>query len=149
MSDSLGYDFASWREFHDAGLFTILNGAGLCNPEITIKFRYSDEGQDGKCLVEINNNGNEYNIDHILEKDKETDKYNIAGKITFIGINILLHAFGWCLAIIKNGDELYVMPSRTMYRGFKSLSQDDIDGYVKLSKYMIENGQKLLEEAES
>ena len=61
----------------------------------------------------------------------------------------MLHAFGWCLAIIKNGDELYVMPSRTMYRGFKSLSQDDIDGYVKLSKYMIENGQKLLKEAES
>ena len=41
------------------------------------------------------------------------------------------------------------MPSRTMYRGFKSLSQDDIDGYVKLSKYMIENGQKLLKEAEN
>ena len=63
-------------------------------------------------------------------------------------INMILHTFGWAICIdIDNGEITDVYPSRVKYRGF--IKSCNTDGYIKVSKYMKENADVLLEESEN
>lgn len=61
-------------------------------------------------------------------------------------INMILHTMGW--AIVYELDEegnIEVYPARVRFRGFEEKS--NTNGYIKISKYMKENADELLEES--
>ena len=70
-----------------------------------------------------------------------------AGMLWFI--NTILHTFGW--AIVYEKDEFKnvvdVYPAKVKFRGFSE--EDNMDGYIKVSKYLEENAKELREESES
>lgn len=64
-------------------------------------------------------------------------------------INMILHTFGW--AIVYDIDKLTkeiieVYPARVRYRGFNE--ENNTEGYIKVSKYLKENADVLLNEVE-
>ena len=63
-------------------------------------------------------------------------------------INMILHTFGWAIVMDmnKDGEITDVYPARVKFRGF---DENNIEGYVKVSRYMKDNVANLLEEAES
>lgn len=66
-------------------------------------------------------------------------------------INMILHTFGWAICInidnINSEKIVDVYPARVKYRGFSE--KNNTDGYIKVSKYMKENVDELLEESEN
>lgn len=63
-------------------------------------------------------------------------------------INMILHTFGWAIVLeTDNGKIINAYPARVKYRGFTE--EKNTTGYVRVSKYMKENVDKLLEEAEN
>lgn len=64
-------------------------------------------------------------------------------------VNMILHTFGWAICINIdniNGEKIVdVYPARVKYRGFSE--KNNTDGYIKVSKYMKENVDELLEES--
>lgn len=61
-------------------------------------------------------------------------------------INMILHTFGWAIVVESNDGEITeVYPARTAFRGFSD--KDNSRGYIKVSEYMKDNIEKLLEEA--
>ena len=62
--------------------------------------------------------------------------------------NTFLHAFGWALVVEldKESKEITsVYPARVKFRGFDE--KTNTDGYIKISKYIKDNADELLEEA--
>ena len=61
--------------------------------------------------------------------------------------NRTLHIFGWCIVIAKdeNGEVTEVYPARTKFRGFSESA--NAEGYAKLSEYMKDNADNLIEES--
>ena len=62
-------------------------------------------------------------------------------------INMILHTFG--LAIVydmEDGEITNVYPARVKYRGFAE--KNNTDGYIKISKYIKENAEELVREAQ-
>ena len=62
--------------------------------------------------------------------------------------NTLLHVFGWNLAILRDeesGKILGFAPMRTSFRGFTE--EANTKGYIKVSQYMKDTAEVLLEEA--
>ena len=63
-------------------------------------------------------------------------------------VNSLLHIFGWALVAHFVGKELVsVTPSRISSRGFSE--EANTQGYIKVSKYMVDNAVNLLEESKN
>lgn len=63
--------------------------------------------------------------------------------------NTILHAFGWAIVVEveEDGTISGAFPARVKFRGF---SDDKVtEGYIKISEYMKENAETLLEEARS
>lgn len=69
-------------------------------------------------------------------------------------VNSILHLFGWVIVFefsdgartFEDDTELTaVYPARTKYRGFSEM--DTMDGYKKVTEYLKENVDELLEEA--
>lgn len=62
-------------------------------------------------------------------------------------INMILHTFGWaiCLETDEDGEITDVYPTRVKFRGFNE--ETNTSGYIKISKYMKENADELLEES--
>ena len=62
-------------------------------------------------------------------------------------INMILHTMGWAITYKFDEDEniLEVYPARVRFRGFGE--QNNTDGYIKVSQYMKDNVDDLLEEA--
>ena len=63
-------------------------------------------------------------------------------------INTILHMFGWAI-VIQYGDNQEiedVYPARVKFRGFNE--QSNTQGYINVSKYLTENIDELLKEAE-
>lgn len=60
---------------------------------------------------------------------------------------MILHTFGWaiCLEMDEDGEITDVYPARVKFRGFNE--ESNTNGYIKISKYMKENADELLEEA--
>lgn len=78
--------------------------------------------------------------------EKTWDEFRETGLLCWV--NMILHAFGWCITCEVNdeGKTTRVFPARTKFRGFSNKSTSD--AYIKISKYMKENADTLLEEAE-
>ena len=61
-------------------------------------------------------------------------------------INQQLHIFGWSIVVVMADDKILVAyPARVKYRGFDD--NNNTQGYIKVSKYMKENAEELLDEA--
>ena len=68
-----------------------------------------------------------------MTEKKTWEEFRSSGLLWFI--NSILHAFGWAIAIERNGDEEIVYPARVKYRGFSEAS--NTNGYYKfLTKTM-------------
>ena len=62
-------------------------------------------------------------------------------------INQQLHIFGWSIVVVMEEDKiLEAYPARVKFRGFDD--NNNTQGYIKVSKYMKENADELLKEAE-
>lgn len=62
-------------------------------------------------------------------------------------INQQLHIFGWSIVVVMEDDKiLEAYPARVKFRGFDD--NNNTQGYIKVSKYMKENADELLKEAE-
>ena len=62
-------------------------------------------------------------------------------------INQQLHIFGWSIVVVMEDDKiLEAYPARVKFRGFDD--NNNTQGYIKVSKYMKENVDELLKEAE-
>lgn len=64
-------------------------------------------------------------------------------------INMILHTFGWAIVINveENGDITDCYPARVKFRGFDE--KNNTEGYIKVSKYLMDNVADLKEESES
>lgn len=63
-------------------------------------------------------------------------------------INMILHTFGWAIVVKMEEDKVVdVYPARVKYRGFGE--KNNTEGYIKVSKYIKENADELLEESEN
>lgn len=61
-------------------------------------------------------------------------------------INMILHTFGLAIVFdMENGEVNEVYPARVKYRGFGE--KNNMEGYVKVSKYLNDNSEELLKEA--
>lgn len=63
--------------------------------------------------------------------------------------NTILHAFGWAICVDvddETGEIKSAYPARVKFRGFSESS--NTKGYINLSRYMVENAETLLKEAE-
>ena len=62
-------------------------------------------------------------------------------------INQILHIFGWAIVYdFKENGEIECYPARVKFRGFDN--ESITNSYRKISRYMKENADILLEEAE-
>lgn len=61
-------------------------------------------------------------------------------------INTILHAFGWAIVLEPKEDGSFdAHPARVKFRGFSE--QINTEGYIGISKYLVENAEELLKEA--
>lgn len=61
-------------------------------------------------------------------------------------INTILHAFGWAIILEPKEDGSFdAYPARVKFRGFSE--QINTEGYIGISKYLVENAEELLKEA--
>lgn len=61
-------------------------------------------------------------------------------------INMILHTFGWSICYEVEDDEIVdVYPARVKFRGFSE--KNNTEGYQKVSQYMKNNVDELLEES--
>ena len=62
-------------------------------------------------------------------------------------INRILHTFGWAIVILidENNQIIDSFPARVKFRGF--LGEDEEEGFIKISNYMLKNCDKLLKES--
>ena len=62
-------------------------------------------------------------------------------------INMILHTFGWAITVEIEDDGTIsdVCPARVKFRGFSE--KINTEGYQKVSKYMKDNIEELLEES--
>lgn len=80
-----------------------------------------------------------------MVKEKDWKEFRDSGMLWWV--NMILHTFGWSLVceISDDGEILNVYPARVKFRGFDEKS--NTDGYIKVSKFMKENAEELLEES--
>lgn len=78
-------------------------------------------------------------------KKKSWKEFRDSGLLWWI--NMILHTFGWsiCLDMDEDGEIINVFPARVKFRGFNE--ESNTNGYIKISKYMKENADELLEES--
>jgi len=72
---------------------------------------------------------------------KTGKEFRDSGLLWFI--NSTLHLFGWAIVWNPDNDEIY--PARVKYRGFDE--KNVTEGYIKVSNYLKENIDELLQEA--
>lgn len=78
---------------------------------------------------------------------KEWKEFRDSGLLWWI--NSILHTFGWAIVFEyddnKNISNVY--PARVKFRGFDE--KTNTEGYIKVSNFIKENSQDLLEESKS
>ena len=81
----------------------------------------------------------------MMIKKKSWKEFRDSGLLWWI--NMILHTFGWsiCLDMDEDGEIINVFPARVKFRGFNE--ESNTNGYIKISKYMKENADELLEES--
>jgi hypothetical protein len=81
-----------------------------------------------------------------LVNKKSWEDFKKSGLLWFI--NMLLHTFGWAIVYdIEDEKITNVYPARVKFRGFPE--QSNTEGYIKVSQYMKDNIDELLEESKS
>ena len=62
-------------------------------------------------------------------------------------VNSMLHIFGWAIVYERNENReiTQVYPARVRFRGFSE--NTNTMGYQKLSKYLVDNSEDLLQES--
>lgn len=77
-------------------------------------------------------------------KEKSWKEFQDSGLLWFI--NQTLHLFGWAIVFEGEGEEIKrVYPARVGFRGFPE--KTNTKGYIKVSKYLEENIEEILEES--
>lgn len=77
--------------------------------------------------------------------EKSWDEFRETGLLLII--NQVLHIFGWAIVVEMEEDKVTrVYPARVKFRGFGEKSTEK--AYKNVSKYMVENCETLLEEAQ-
>lgn len=76
---------------------------------------------------------------------KSWEEFQNAGLLWFT--NRMLHVFGWAIVFDydENGKVISTYPARTKFRGFVENVEDK--GFKKVSKWMKDNAEELLAEA--
>ena len=75
---------------------------------------------------------------------KSWEDFKKSGLLWFV--NMLLHTFGWAIVYdIEDEKITNVYPARVKFRGFPE--QSNTEGYIKVSQYMKDNIDELLEES--
>lgn len=76
---------------------------------------------------------------------KSWDEFRDSGFLWWI--NMILHTFGWAICFEVEDDGLIsdVYPARVKFRGFSEEVNEK--GYINISKYMNDNSETLLDEA--
>lgn len=78
--------------------------------------------------------------------EKSWNEFKRIGLLWFV--NSILHLFGWAIVYeFEDGVIRKVYPARVPYRGFDEKS--NTEGYIKVSKYLQENINSLLDEAKN
>ena len=80
-------------------------------------------------------------------KKKTWDEFRISGLLWLM--NSILHLFGWAIVceIGDGGKVSEVYPARCKFRGFAE--ECTSKGYIAVSRYLKENIEELLQEAEA
>ncbi|CQR73314.1 hypothetical protein SOV_50970 [Sporomusa ovata DSM 2662] len=79
-----------------------------------------------------------------MVSEKSIEEFRESGMLWLI--NNLLHIFGWAVVVETDGDKVVRMyPARVKFRGFSEKS--NTDGYISVSRYMNDNAEELLKEA--
>ena len=87
---------------------------------------------------------NKKNTQMIVEKSWE--EFRDSGFLWWV--NMILHTFGWAITVkMEDGKVIDAYPARVKFRGFGE--KNNTEGYIKVSQYMKENVNNLLEEAEN
>lgn len=62
-------------------------------------------------------------------------------------VNMILHTFGWaiCLQVEDDGEVTDAYPARVKFRGFGE--ENNAEGYIKVSEYLSQNSEALLQES--
>lgn len=80
----------------------------------------------------------------MMVEKKSWEEFREIGLLWFI--NTILHMFGWAIYYeIDNEKIINVYPSRVKFRGFDNKTTSE--GYEKVTEYLKENIDELLEEA--
>ena len=75
---------------------------------------------------------------------KSWEDFKKSGLLWFV--NMILHTFGWAIVYdIEDEKITNVYPARVKFRGFPE--QSNTEGYIKVSQYMKDNIDELLEES--
>lgn len=78
---------------------------------------------------------------------KEWKEFKDSGLLWWI--NTLLHTLGWAIVLEydENKNIVNVYPARVKFRGFDE--RTNTEGYIKVSKFINENSEQLLNESKS
>lgn len=83
-------------------------------------------------------------MDDWTPKKYTWSEFRDSGLLWFI--NSILHVFGWAIVLDMEDDKVKIAyPARVRYRGFSPEINDN--GYEKVNRFMLENAEKLYEEA--
>ena len=84
-------------------------------------------------------------IDNKMVERKTWKEFRDNGLLWFV--NTILHLFGYAICCETIDDEIInVYPARVKFRGFSEKAASE--GYIKVTKYIQENVDSLLQEAE-
>jgi len=77
--------------------------------------------------------------------EKAWKEFRGAGLLWLVNMN--LHLFGWALVVEMDGGNITnAYPAKTHFRGFSE--QDNTEGYTKVTKYLKENTDSLIQDVE-
>mgnify|MGYP001248608352 CR=1 FL=1 len=78
-----------------------------------------------------------------MVNEKTWDEFRSSGLLWFI--NTILHMFGWAIVVdVEDGKVIRAFPARVRFRGFSSEINDD--GYIKVTKFLKDNIDDLVDE---
>jgi hypothetical protein len=82
-----------------------------------------------------------------MTSQKSWEEFRHSGMLWWV--NMILHTFGWAIVteVDQDGNVVNAYPSRVKFRGFNEKS--NTEGYIKVSNYLAENADTLLEESKS
>lgn len=102
------------------------------------------EHKNDRCCPSSDDTCDKYESIKMINR-KSWDEFKNSGLLWWI--NMILHTFGWAIvAEIEDHKVLDIYPARVRFRGFGE--KNNTDGYIKVSQFMKENANKLLDEAE-